>query len=231
MSSTYSQEATIAAISAFYEVVKEAHGNDVANLKHAPPEGWSEITHDLFQPMGKSHAAIELLRHLPYFANDETFCIMPHTNATDYTEYNFLCAMRDARERSDSTQAGGNDAEADDEEPGRQPPHIVQIATGRPRNGYDIYVDVNRGAVIWHAMDGSNVGDSYEPGDLEPLDDPADDEAGQEYRDAGEEDPTEWRRAPTFRIDTFFKMCTDKLRRGEWVAEKEELGRGSVREK
>ncbi|OHF01135.1 hypothetical protein CORC01_03449 [Colletotrichum orchidophilum] len=66
----YSQEATMAAITSYYELLARVHPDSVSSLKYPPPNGWPQISRDSFSILGRTDTFIALLRHIPYFMSD-----------------------------------------------------------------------------------------------------------------------------------------------------------------
>lgn len=62
----YNREATIAAVTAFYQSLSTLPHFDLSDILYPPPTGWPNITKDSFSAYDKSEEVIELLRHLPY---------------------------------------------------------------------------------------------------------------------------------------------------------------------
>ncbi|KAK1672325.1 hypothetical protein BDP55DRAFT_673554 [Colletotrichum godetiae] len=50
----YSHEATVAAITSYYELLARVHPGSVSSLKHPPPGGWPQITSESFSILGRN---------------------------------------------------------------------------------------------------------------------------------------------------------------------------------
>ncbi|PGH18800.1 hypothetical protein AJ79_00213 [Helicocarpus griseus UAMH5409] len=66
MTTSYSQETTVQAISSFYKFLTNLYLKPSV-VQWPPPGGWSTITAESLKPLGKSEIVINLLRPLPYF--------------------------------------------------------------------------------------------------------------------------------------------------------------------
>jgi hypothetical protein len=84
----YSRDATVATVTAFYEFLTRLPRLPVSQIRRAPAEGWPELSGAYLAPLGKSPAVLDLLRHLPYIANDGNGCaqIAPWTQVISYSE-------------------------------------------------------------------------------------------------------------------------------------------------
>lgn len=73
MSSAYSHDETIAAITSYYKLVSKAYAiTRNSTLLHPPPKGWPELGRaEVAAGLGLSDAAVRLLRHIPYFEDSE----------------------------------------------------------------------------------------------------------------------------------------------------------------
>lgn len=206
-SSGYSQDATVAAITSFYEIVKLAHADTYNELVYPPPGGWPDITHELFRKTGRNSTVIELLRHLPYFTDDAAPCIMEQTNTINYIDHNYLNNLRSVpeKESSDNENSSGDEIG----------PHMVHLTTCR-RDGYYIVLDTKRGAAIWWSRN------LDWPGDMQWGDLPC------TNKDHDQKAPDAWKCMPTYKIETFFNMCCQKYIDMEWLPELGEIGMGEV---
>ncbi len=200
----YSHEATVAAISSFYEFIKHMYG-DVVQLKYPPEGGWPQIT-DLGGVWKPTPAVLELLRHIPYFVSSEWDppVLLEGAQPVTWLELFEFLAREMEKEKWKREQTGAasvsdeRDAKAEDDED--LPPHIIELAM-QYRYGYSIFIDTQRGVVIWWDSTEREPSIGSPEGDAEPEDDGVERWATQG-----------WKGAPTFHIETFFEMCKEQYK-------------------
>jgi len=203
----YSHDAAVSAINSFLTFIKRMYGG-VAGLRLPPPEGWPQMTLGLAQPLGLTPEAVRLLRYIPHFETDDV-CIMRECFPVDWVA-RFEYYLRIIDETGNPPPTGFEDWPELD--PG-YPPHIFEIGRPSSRYGCALIIDTKRGVAIWHNVDGAPP---FE-GVPEPDADYEDDEA-EPWGSQG------WKRAPTYRIETFCAMAEEQLKIGNWVPELEASG-------
>lgn len=122
----YSQDATVAALLAYYrEVVKQPYLDETA-LQVAPAGGWLSIDEARLRKYGKNDTVIELLRHLPYLdspSRSERLLVDWETVPLNYKQT--------ARNMMDEVYP--------------VPGHCVYLTTGVDREGFSRILDTERG--------------------------------------------------------------------------------------
>ncbi|KAF4821173.1 hypothetical protein CGCTS75_v011157 [Colletotrichum tropicale] len=202
-SSEYSHDATVKAITSFYEFMKRMHGEEEAVLKYPPPTGWPQITHESFAGLDKTKEVIELLRHIPYFVIEP--CILESTRPRCFIDSQFCEEIK--------KWPALEPPELDDEE-GRLPGYIISLASAREEQvGWTVLLDTKRGVVILWKNDG-NLPNWTRTSDADPYD-----------VDADQYGPQGWKCMPTYRIETFFEFCKEQYRIMNWTPD---LLRGDV---
>lgn len=68
---TYDPESIKAALKAYYKALSKLPYVEESDIVYPPAEGWPNITVSNFEPLGKTEAVIELLKHLPYLKNSD----------------------------------------------------------------------------------------------------------------------------------------------------------------
>ncbi|EQB51903.1 hypothetical protein CGLO_08515 [Colletotrichum gloeosporioides Cg-14] len=205
-SSEYSHEATVKAITSFYEFMKRMHSEEAVLLQYPPPTGWPQITHESFAGLDKTKAVIELLRHIPYFVIEP--CILESTRPICYIDRQYCEEIK----RWPALEP----PELDNEE-GRLPGYIIGLASAREEQvGYTLLLDTKRGVVILWKNDG-NLPRWTQTSDADPYD-----------VDADPYGPQGWKCMPTYRIETFFEFCKEQYRLMNWMPDMQDLTRGAV---
>ncbi|KAK4105097.1 hypothetical protein N658DRAFT_387008, partial [Parathielavia hyrcaniae] len=83
----YSREATVAAVSAYFDFLASMYLDDEAILG-PPNEGWPEMTPDRLRGLRKTDEVVMLLRHLPYLHGGEfDYCKNAIEMSTVMTEF------------------------------------------------------------------------------------------------------------------------------------------------
>ncbi|KAI8299822.1 hypothetical protein K4K59_001914 [Colletotrichum sp. SAR11_240] len=242
----YSHEATVAAIKSYYEFIDRMHPNETA-LEYPPANGWPQITQESFASLGKTHDVIELLRHIPYFADDEIE-ILASTKPRSFIDPQLCEMIHEASERLRSKLAleeTGNQSKIQEnitEDEDGFPCSMILLAIGE-EYGFKVYLDTTFGLIIL-TMNGGNFpncepkikGDMSNPyidwdaveaqhqRRLEGSVDEEDDE-----NDVGQND---WRttKSQAFRIDSFFDMCREQWRLMNFMPMLEDPGRVAMLE-
>lgn len=187
----YSHDVAVRAITSFYEFVDRMHPRELASIEYPPPTGWPEITHETFVLLPA--AVIQLLRHIPYLRGCP--CIMADTEPIDYTDqqvgpHHEHYASSLEQDEDDYENDPNNDV----------PAQIVILASGVYRYGYDILLDTQRGVIYWVVKDGDHMPIDLPPGDAKCFE-----------QDGVEHPWGSWKTMPTYRIATFFEMCTEQF--------------------
>lgn len=110
----------------------------------------------------------------------------------------------DERDEGGSDSNDSDDSDSDEE----LPPHIITLACGGTRYGYNILLDTVRGVIIWCVKDGDFLprGGQPPPDVHVPLEDPE-----IEYPEYS------WKSMPVYKITTFFEMCKEQFRILNWI--------------
>jgi hypothetical protein len=157
----YNQDEIVAAVLSFYEFLTTLHLPEDC-LKRVPGGEWPQITPERFAALEKTDTVIDLLRHLPYIAQDgqkdsEDYQIWELTVCVDYTgakfeDSFFSCPNRDAAE---STQFMSEEIW----DRFKDPQHIACLARSSAATaGYHIFVDTRDGQwLVMEYVDGVNV--------------------------------------------------------------------------
>ncbi|KAL2023304.1 hypothetical protein VTK56DRAFT_3042 [Thermocarpiscus australiensis] len=152
---SYSHEATIAAVSGYFDFLAKMYLNESDILR--PPEGgWPEITPDRLKGLGKTDEVVLLLRHLPYLRD-----------------------LSDGSAVEDSTpaRAGGMNTMTEPypySERGLVPPHVVGLISTKD----DLFMlDTQLGVIYWLECPGTI---RHNPPTREPILDDAYDYAPSE---------------------------------------------------
>lgn len=134
----YSQEATVAAVLAFYQQIVKHPYLDESALKTAPENGWDTIDVPTLCKKGKNDTVINLLRHLPYlFPSD------PHDSLLIQYETKPICY---------AGNKNYNGCYMDEVNP--LPGHCVYLTEGVGREGYSLILDTQTGKVYPPDVDG-----------------------------------------------------------------------------
>jgi hypothetical protein len=201
-STTYSLEATVAAITSFYELVASLLSDEISQLQYPPPGGWPEINRNEFAILNLSDNALELLRHLPYFT-DDSIQIMPKTAPNNYM---------DPQRRSDWSQQSRHLYGQPFSMTPNPTPDIVCLADmvePERKDGLTILLDTRHGVVI---LEGAKEGFPY-----------------LEYFGGGDanvcncpENSPEIRYRDFWKIDSFFRNCQRQFLVMNWMPMLEE---------
>lgn len=78
----FDRDATVAAVRDYYHFLTKMY-LEADRIMEPPPGGWPDITPESMRPLGKTDAAVDLLRHLPYIddsgtRNDQRVHIVPY---------------------------------------------------------------------------------------------------------------------------------------------------------
>ncbi|KAI1459731.1 hypothetical protein F4805DRAFT_51599 [Annulohypoxylon moriforme] len=206
VTSLYSHDETVAAITSYYTLLSRAHApNSWADLQYPPPEGWPQFDDpDVIAGLNLTDEALELVRHIPYFLRDELH-LLPDVGSYSYIEDRELsrAAESGASLRRGETTPGEDEA----------PSHFVLlggIIETRDR-GSDFWIDTKRGNAVvgnWHGE--GLTGPYIRPDGIYPE---PDDNSYVDlfHRYDGYGDHNCWR------ISTFFPACERLLRELEWI--------------
>ncbi|KAK0610894.1 hypothetical protein B0T14DRAFT_607085 [Immersiella caudata] len=198
----YSQDVAVAAITRFYNFIERLYGKTSAGLEHPPPSGWPQITPDLAPHLNLSPEAVELLRHIPYFRRP--VCVMTACHPLNYVTI--------AEHTRQSLQATGRRPQQDRDNPDldrKYPPHVFPLAESVHYTwGCTIVIDTIRGVAIWHNLDGKPLAEGCPQPDA-----PFFDEGATTYVS----DLDGWKIAPTWRVESFFRMAEEQLMALNWI--------------
>lgn len=205
----YSHEATVKAITSFYEMLMRAHSDKSGELLYPPPTGWPQITQDSFAPLGRTDEVVELMRHLPYFS--ERIQVLDETEAIKYTDDKF-CEQIDDENRQRREQ-GMTDGEP-------CPPEVFCLADRGEEceYGYTLFIDTKFGYAVLEREFGE-IPNYVEPEDEEDLDD--------QYQPAW----MEGKEYVALPIESFFEMCKRQLRIMNWTPHLEKGSWGELEER
>ncbi|KAF4784144.1 hypothetical protein HER10_EVM0004723 [Colletotrichum scovillei] len=220
----YSHEATVAAIASYYELLARVHPDSVSSLEYPPPEGWPQITPESFSILGRNDTVIELMRHIPYFTSDR-ISFMKSTTPRNFADASF-CRRIHEESRVYNEEVWPVPQDKIGANPGYSPEggevpiptsmFTLAVLAEEKEEGYDILLDTEHNIVIvvrvgeefphgWPPNNGEDSEDSEEDVDLYLL-------------------GHDWRYSPTYRIDTFFKMCQEQWRVVNWIPKMEWAG-------
>jgi hypothetical protein len=194
----YSREACVAAVRGYYHFITKLYLKK-SHIIEPPDGGWPDITQDVFGPLEKTDAIVDLLRHLPYIRDDSDGRYQAHGSAhcrwADWFEIGRMLAdgtaqpedVRGATEGLDQTE--------------NVPPHVVGLTW--PEGRGDIFlIDTQLGIVHWTGCP-TEVRD--EPS-REPIEDDPEDYAPENEMD--------WRYdSPAWPITDFFELLKDEFRK------------------
>ncbi|KXH48287.1 hypothetical protein CSAL01_05652 [Colletotrichum salicis] len=245
----YSHEATVAAITSYYELLARVHPDSVSSLEYPPPGGWPQITSESFSILGRNDTVIELMRHIPYFTDDR-ITFMKSTTPRNFTGGSFCRRTHEASRvyneeprpiNLDRIGANPGYAPEGEGEPIPSSMFTLAVLAQEQEEGYDILLDTEHNIVIV-----VRVGEEFPPGwppvppDANHIkwDGDDEDEAEGEKEDGSDGEDSEdseedvdlyllghdWRYSPTYRIDTFFKMCQEQWRVMNWMPKMEWVG-------
>ncbi|KAK8130771.1 hypothetical protein PG999_003151 [Apiospora kogelbergensis] len=199
----YSHDATVAAVTSLLTYVSELYGAGY-ELSYPPPGGWECFNRDklrLLQEHGKynnglTDRALELMRHMPYFLNDDPE-LMYFTQPAYH--YQAFCRpdLKPPESELEKKNAEENKIVSRETYDQHLPPQFVVLTYAQPWKGYTIIVDTEQGCVrFWDRYDGT-ASVTKERGDL-----------GYEYDEdeVEESGPEGWKLADRYRIPTFFDL-------------------------
>ncbi|KAK7433673.1 hypothetical protein CaCOL14_009286 [Colletotrichum acutatum] len=245
----YSHEATVAAITSYYELLARVHPDSVSSLKYPPSGGWPQITLESFSILGRSDTVIELIRHIPYFTSDR-ISFMKSTTPRNFADASF-CRRTHEESRVYNEEVRPVPQDKIGANPGYSPEgggvpipssmFTLAMLAEEKEEGYDILLDTEHNIVIvvrvgeeflhgWppvppdanHINWGGDDKDEVE-GEKEGESDGEDSEDSEENVDLyllGHD----WRYSPTYRIDTFFNMCQEQWKVMNWMPKMEWAG-------
>jgi hypothetical protein len=199
----YSREATVAAVSGYFDFLASMYLDEEAILK-PPAEGWPEITPGRLQGLGKTDEVIMLLRHIPYLRTDsDNFKSEANAGPSFVRFWSWIEAIR-------WLDRPGVDFEAEidistimteprpGEDIGLAPAHVVGLISTKQ----DLWLlDTELGVIYWLDCPGWI---KHHPTREPILDDAYD------YAAEGEAD---WRSEPAWAIVDFFELLKDQFRR------------------
>ena len=142
---TYSQSATVDAITSFYEFLVDLH-LPLSVLKRPPPTGWPHLTPDSLAFLDKTPAVVELMRHIPYieapkYSDPDQHQIYEKTICNDFAGREFWRGGQDRDwVRKEQTEPGEGYSTI--------PAHVLVLARSRSRDGYWIFIDTERGTAV-----------------------------------------------------------------------------------
>ncbi|KAF2456015.1 hypothetical protein BDY21DRAFT_347701 [Lineolata rhizophorae] len=184
----YSQDATVRAISSYYNFLSTILFDlEPEEIEWPPPSGWPQITEADGDYLNKNKTVIELLRHLPYFRQPpgDPYVWMQDTPVLCYQQG---VGYADDYERTLFVDPYESEV----------PPHVVSLARGL-RDAYYVMLDTERGVIYWG--DGDEV-----PEDTTLITHEAVDRRH------------DWMNEPTWPIEDFFEMLKRKFRDLKWIA-------------
>lgn len=223
----YSHDEAVAAITSYYKLVARAHaisGSYGLDLLHPPAEGWPQLSgDDAARRLGKSAAAMALIRHLPYFEVPDVVHIVPGVASLSYMAPPNL-APRTPGAPSEPPAAGGEETT-----PGLarhlvflgEPPDLMEF-------GSDLCVDTQAGTAV--------LGNFHDETHPELFCDEDGWDAVTALAGAGADEDQEGRYDGLFaehgrpgaawcwRVGSFFAACERNLRELRWVPGVEEEG-------
>jgi len=185
-SSTYSEDDTIAAVTAYYEFLVHMFLPD-ESIMYPPLEGWDFPSDITFLPP-KDQKVTSLMRRLPYLkppANWEHAYMYEKCEAINYTTLK---------------GSGPHDIDPEPDET-LIPSNVLMIGFTPGRNGHHIFIDTDRGtATLCDFQTGGKGGTelSQDPDSLEG--------ALRRITDDGDEHKENWRAHPTYVIPEFFEI-------------------------
>jgi hypothetical protein len=132
---SYSRDATVAAVTKFYNHLLQHPYLDSSCLKTPPPPGWESLQTQVLISRGKNANVIDVLGHLPYLTNnrnDDGVLVQYETMSIDYTNENSAHTV------------------IDDVYP--IPSHCVYLTQGKDREGIDLILDTQQGNCQSHKL-------------------------------------------------------------------------------
>ncbi|KAH8650611.1 hypothetical protein BGZ60DRAFT_569495 [Tricladium varicosporioides] len=192
MAPEYSHESTIHAITSYYTFLTNLY-LPPSTIIYPPPQGWPSITPESLAPLNKNSTVLQLLQHLPYFAQlgGDKVVLAQGTWPVPYYDPNFQTQIQNAAQREYLVEPVYETT---------LPEYAVCLAKGT-RDGYYIILDTSRGVIVWGkpAEPWGNKSNDLTPNDIDP------------------EGPERWKRSATFEVPDFFEMLKGKFRRMEWI--------------
>lgn len=125
----------------FYTFLTTLHYSP-SDLKVPPPGGWPNLTREAVGPHFKSDFTLDVLRHMPYMAQDTAAHFEYKCRLVDYTTWGPADFVPDAGGLFD-----GENVYYDPEE-GPVRDTVVCIAQGWESGGIDLMLDVQRGEIV-----------------------------------------------------------------------------------
>ncbi|RWA10759.1 hypothetical protein EKO27_g4340 [Xylaria grammica] len=151
---SYDRDQIVSDLCAFYHFLPHIETRIVHS---APPDGWPQITSATLALHGihKTAEAVDLLRHLPYLDGPRPWIAISA----------FACDYRIVGEQIDARTKPGWLYDAAEEQ---WPPWVVQLTTGRDREGHCYVLDTTDGTIARHCASGihSQYPPSYAPDDV-----------------------------------------------------------------
>ncbi|KAI0431906.1 hypothetical protein F5Y09DRAFT_174423 [Xylaria sp. FL1042] len=147
--SHYNREEIVSELREFYAFLPHISS---AEVHTAPAGGWPSITHETLSRQGitKTPEAVALLRSLPYISDGRPWV----THAAYSLDYRIVAE----EDRLTPRNKPGWLYDAAD---GMFPPWVVQLTTGRDREGHAYLLDTSDGTVVRYCATG--IGGQYEP--------------------------------------------------------------------
>ncbi|KAF2149777.1 hypothetical protein K461DRAFT_259621 [Myriangium duriaei CBS 260.36] len=211
----YSRDQCVEAIRDFYRFLTHMYV-DEADVKEPPSGGWSSVTPENVEAMGKSEEVGDLLRHLPYIAiPDNTyddFAVLPRCFFANWPLRFALAESSEApgwsfpglREMSDPPYCSKH-----------VPSHIVGLTLGS-QDDQTIMLDTQYGIVYWY----------YPPDEIRDNN-PVEEVRSEEYPDwyDSEDEETEeeggeaqwFMQCMTWTVPDFFELLKIKIRELEYI--------------
>ncbi|KAF2677592.1 hypothetical protein K458DRAFT_423848 [Lentithecium fluviatile CBS 122367] len=140
----YSRTATIAAVREYYAFLTKMY-LDEDEVVHPPWRGWSSITTDALEDLGKTKEVVSLLRHLPYIRarNDgDNAHGAPNCTFADWDSESRSLSLDQIDAEDVRIAAEGVYYPAD------IPAHVVSLTSGEHNNPIFL-LDTNLGIVYW----------------------------------------------------------------------------------
>ncbi|KAH7323621.1 hypothetical protein BKA65DRAFT_540257 [Rhexocercosporidium sp. MPI-PUGE-AT-0058] len=196
---TYSREEAITAVREYYKFLVDMYMDD-SEIVEPPKGGWSSITVDSLQDLGKTEEVVSLLRHLPYIRPESLDCeAAPFCKFANWdADAKYLSSGRATGESLKVTSEGADFYE-------EAPAQVVGLASGGRDNPVFV-LDTELGIVHWAECPDEI---RYNPSRDGVEDDPY---------DYAPENEAEWRAdAPAWAIADFFELLKDQFRQLHFI--------------
>jgi hypothetical protein len=216
--STFSHDRAVSAITSFYELLARAHSDDCSELRYPPITGWPQINAHDFAYHEYNETVLKLLRHIPYFFDDDQLHIMNGTAPINYAdeEYCEWVAEKSRNYHGEDKEYEPYRITKTGEEP--LPSHVVALADlGEEQEwGFTILLDTRTGIVAWQGNAENPFPPYFGDGDID--------------LEGFTADPTMTDIPETqfWHLETFLRQCEQQFLVMNWMAVVEDFRRGLV---